>query len=139
MIAGLEWDYKWSEKAVEKFIECWKSGMDDREIARYLRRRYAEVVVLRLDLDEQKRLPKQGSDDDIFPQPRKRNVSTKGIDLEFLRNLYLDSSITIAEIARIVGCHKRSISLVVQRERVKNPELWPQRIKFQQSRKREVI
>ncbi|WP_079908245.1 hypothetical protein [Paenibacillus sp. 32352] len=138
MIAGLEWDYKWSDEAIEKFIECWQNGMDDKEIARKLRRRFPEVVILRMDLEEQKRLPKRNGFQMLKTQ-RKPYGKAKDINLNRLRLLYLNPALTLSEIADVMGCHSRTISKLIRREHLKNPELWPRRINQQQSTESEVI
>lgn len=131
MIAGMEWEYAWSNEEVDDFINCWNAGMDDFEIARILGRRHPEVVILRMDLAEKKLLPerKDSQHEVVVKIRKKRSVRASNINVKVLMQLYKDPSMTIQDIAHSMGYHPRTISGVIKREFEKNPALWPRRTK----------
>lgn len=127
-IACEDMDFTWRQEELRRFEKMWIQSMPIEEIATELNRDVDEVAVLVIDFGRQGKIQEGKPMFNPHSLPRKPMVKKDRIDVVQLQKMYLDRSITVSEIADYFGVHPRRITLMVQKEREKNPAKWPNRI-----------
>ena len=130
-VACQELNFIWDLVDVIRFDQMWKDGLSIIEIAEKFDRDPDEIVILIIDRAQQFKI--KSRENSVTQKKKKsenkRKMMVKKINVPKLRELYMKPELTIYDIADHFKAGISRCFQIIRRERIKNPDLWPQRRK----------
>lgn len=130
MIAGIDWDFYWSQAQLRRFAMLWSLGYDMPSIADKMSRKQEEVAILVMDLANRNLLPKFGADEteeaiEAYAEQEAVVGLPSRVSRPELYTLYYTDKLSILELAKQFNVSKNRIRQILQREHEKDPVRWP--------------